>query len=108
MPAMHLLAVTFPNEAAADAAAKVIDRTFTPAGGVHVAALGFASYPVHTGGVLTARFRGDVVEAVRAAVVPLGGTVEMDIPEKGPPYLESAAAAASVTSAGPRAESSAR
>jgi hypothetical protein len=82
MSPSRLLAVSFPDQAAAQAAAGIIDARFSPNGGIHVAALGFATYPTPSGGVLTGWFRDDVITAVRSAVEELGGTVEIDLDEK--------------------------
>jgi hypothetical protein len=72
----HLLAASFANEAAAEAALSHLLRRF---GGHHeeirVSPLGRASDPTGPGAVLAGRFEDDVLDAVRAAVEAAGGSI---------------------------------
>lgn len=82
MSPTRLLAVSFADEAMAQAAAIAISTRFGSDGGIHVAELGFATYPTPKGGVMTGWFQEDAIAAVRAAVEELGGTIEIDLNEK--------------------------
>jgi hypothetical protein len=76
------LAVSFVDQASAQAAADRITEQIPGVDTVFVAPLGHAHYPSPTGGLLSARFAEDVIDTVRAVVQAGGGTIEIDVGEE--------------------------
>jgi hypothetical protein len=82
---MRILAASFLTEESAVRALDALDRQFRATSSIRIAPFG------HTGGVqgpsmlLAGRFDDHVIEAVRAAVAELGGTVIVDAEERPDP-----------------------